>query len=124
MGLNRHFEEAKKHPDYWIGCCEVEITEGILKLIDPETIDHKEMTELVEKSIADMLGALKDLKLKEDLWGIDDVCEFLNLSSETIYRIIREDKDKLPYFKITQKIFKFEREEIYKWAEGKKKNYR
>ncbi len=59
-------------------------------------------------------------ELKENLWGIDDVCDYLNLDRDTVHRIIREEKHDFPCLRITQKIFKFEREEIYKWAESKK----
>lgn len=57
--FNEHFERAKKGSVFWTETCKIEITEGILKLIDPDSINHKDMTELVENSIEDMLKELK-----------------------------------------------------------------
>lgn len=57
--------KIEKEPDYWIESAKIQICEDVLKLVDPDLISHKELTEAVELRIDELienLGRLNDGK--------------------------------------------------------------
>ena len=54
------FEKARKTSVFHVEMMKINITEGVLKLIDPKLISHKDLTDLVDNAVIDALRKLKE----------------------------------------------------------------
>lgn len=52
-----------------------------------------------------------------DLMTSDEVCEYLKISKETLYKWV--ENGKIPYYKITEKKRLFNRKHIFQWLNEK-----
>jgi len=76
-------EKAKKISSFWTERMKIDITTGVLRLINPGSISHEDLTELVENSIED---GLRELKARDFYFGDlnDDSVEVLEIQDAEV----------------------------------------
>ena len=58
----------------------------------------------------------------KDFMDLQEVADFLGVHINTIYKYIRDEKNPLPTFKISDRIIRVKKDELDAWVESYRKN--
>jgi len=82
----------------------------------------EELQKLIHDTVRELLdeNAVKVNAPQDEIFNIDQACQFLNLAKQTVYSLTSQRK--LPFFKRSKKLY-FRRSELLQWIlAGKKKS--
>ena len=89
----------------------------------PKPIPILEAIDAARKALADLLACLDDTIHRRDaLWNIDDVANFLGLSTRAVRSLVQRDKDFPPPIELSEKAHRWFPADVARYARNKQRS--